>query len=63
MQNNNHRSNLRVHWEFVEDSNADELLRQAVRLILEDRPEPSPDAPVDRESLRTLNEDVPVEEH
>ena len=63
MQNHNHRSNLQVHWEFVEDPNADDLLRQVARLILEDRQELSPNAHIDSESLRTLNEGVPVEEH
>ena len=62
MQDRNHRSNLHVHWEFVEDSNADDLLRQIARLILEDRPELSPDVSLDREAGRTLNESVPVVE-
>jgi hypothetical protein len=62
MQDQHHQSKLRILWEQVDDPNADELLRQIARLILEDRPELSPEVPIDREAPRTLNESVPVEE-
>jgi hypothetical protein len=62
MQDANRPANLKVHWEYIEDSNADELLRQVARLILEGRPELSPEAPLDRELRRALNESVPVVE-
>jgi hypothetical protein len=61
MQDHNHRHNLNILWEQIDDPNVDDLLRQVAKLILEDRQELSPPTAVDSETLRTLNESVPVE--
>jgi hypothetical protein len=63
MQDHKHRPDLGILWEQIDDPNADELLRQVARLILENKQELSAAAPIDSESRGTLNENVLVEEH
>ena len=61
MQNENHQHQLKILWEDTRDPKAEELLRQAIALILNDPQELSPKGRFDSEPLTGLNEGVPVE--
>ncbi len=61
MQDQNQRPQFKILWERIDDPNAEELLRQAIALILDDPRELSPEVSFDKELLTGLNEGVPVE--
>jgi hypothetical protein len=61
MPNNAHEQKLNVRWTIVEDPRAEELLSQAILLILNDPGNsPVPDE-IDRHPRLELNERTPVE--
>lgn len=52
---------LIVHWEYVTDPRADEILAQVARLILDDRQTTAREPSFDSTPALMLNEGVPVE--
>jgi hypothetical protein len=50
-----------IVWEHIEDPRGQDLLRQAIRLILRDEQDPPDPSHFDKKSQPELNEETPVE--
>jgi hypothetical protein len=59
--NRSNEPKIPIVWEHIEDPHGQDLLRQAIQLILKDKQDLVDLSPFDKKSQRELNEGIPVE--
>ena len=62
MQDQHSPTHLKAIWEQIDDPDGEKILRQAIKLILNDSQELSPTIHIDKDPLRGINEGVPAED-
>ena len=59
--NRSNEPKIPIVWEHIEDPHGQDLLRQAIQLILRDKQDPVDRSPFDKKSQQELNEGAPTE--